>query len=257
MNIINIIVFLLAAPFLSSNALAAPQGSFLKGTVVGTAGKPLQGVSVIADEAGKRKHKGFVRFEVKTEADGTFRFRGLYPGSEYNVSVEAAGQCNFPEMNILSMLSGKTQALDDPFILRFSAFRVSPDGIITDPRTGLQWAPDPGESVTWRQADQYAAGLKLGGGGWRLPTRAELKGLYDSAHHGCPVDYQTWNPNSGIDPAFRFKCCYAWSSEMRDAKTAWVFYFRNAGGGDAAYNIDSDSYNYGRVLAVRPQRTGE
>jgi hypothetical protein len=89
-------------------------------------------------------------------------------------------------------------------------FQKDAQGIVTDSRTGRQWAPDPGERMTWYQAGAYARKLRLGGfSDWRLPTRAELKGL------GA----------GGLDPAFKLAGCCAWSSERDDDSSAWEFHF--------------------------------
>ena len=89
-------------------------------------------------------------------------------------------------------------------------FRTDAQGIITDTRTGRQWAPDPGERMTWYQAGEYAGTLKLGDfSDWRLPTRAELGDLGRGA----------------LSPAFKLAGCCAWSSESEDSSSAWEFHF--------------------------------
>jgi formylglycine-generating enzyme required for sulfatase activity len=89
-------------------------------------------------------------------------------------------------------------------------FQTDAQGIVTDTRTGRQWAPDPGERMTWHQASQYVGMLKLGAfSDWRLPTRAELQRL------GA----------GGLDPAFKLSGCCAWSSEQEDSSSAWEFHF--------------------------------
>jgi hypothetical protein len=241
----------------SDSEASEGKGSLLQGKVVDLAGKPLLNITVMAEEAGEKLHKGYEHVETKTGSDGSFLLQGLYPGSEYNITAETEGQCNFPELNILSVEQGETQKLDDPLVVRFSAFKTSSDGVVTDPRTGLQWAPDPGNSMTWQEANEYVKKLQLGGGGWRLPTMIELRGLNESAKQGCPIDYQSWNANSNIDQSFKFECCYAWSADKQNASSAWVLYFRNLegkgiGGAERTADIDSNSYNYSRVLAVRP-----
>ena len=99
---------------------------------------------------------------------------------------------------------------DQPGIEDPDRFQVRSQGMITDTRTGRQWAPDPGERMTWPQAGEYARRLRLGGfSDWRLPTRAELLGL------GA----------GGLDPAFKLAGCCAWSSESDDSSSAWEFHF--------------------------------
>jgi formylglycine-generating enzyme required for sulfatase activity len=99
---------------------------------------------------------------------------------------------------------------DQPGIEGPGRFQVNPEGIILDTRTGRQWAPDPGERMTWYQAEEYARHLRLGGfSDWRMPTRAELKGL----------------GSGGLDPALKLSGCCAWSSEQEDSSSAWEFHF--------------------------------
>ena len=51
----------------------------------------------------------------------------------------------------------------------------------TDPATGIMWTgKDNGEDIDWDQAMAYCRDLNLGGfSDWRLPTMAELEGIYD------------------------------------------------------------------------------
>ena len=47
-----------------------------------------------------------------------------------------------------------------------------------DSKTGLEWHIEPTvKRMNWRAAKEFAANLKMAGGGWRLPTRGELKGI--------------------------------------------------------------------------------
>ena len=56
------------------------------------------------------------------------------------------------------------------------------DGTITDTRTNLMWAKALAETpMAWTDARDYCATLNLGGhDDWRLPTRDELLGFYQS-----------------------------------------------------------------------------
>ena len=55
------------------------------------------------------------------------------------------------------------------------------DGTVTDTKTGLMWAAmDNGSNISWMDAQSYC--LNYNGGGyadWRMPTLAELAGLYE------------------------------------------------------------------------------
>jgi len=58
-------------------------------------------------------------------------------------------------------------------------------GVVTDTLTRLQWQDDYGDNnksatyTTWSDAVAYCKTLYLDGGGWRLPTRAELLTIVD------------------------------------------------------------------------------
>jgi len=55
------------------------------------------------------------------------------------------------------------------------------NGTVTDNGTGLMWQKETAGPMDWNAAMSYAAGLNLGGKtGWRLPTKKELIGLYNS-----------------------------------------------------------------------------
>ncbi len=74
-----------------------------------------------------------------------------------------------------------------------SSFTVHGSGssaTVTDSNTGLEWQYSPpsvysgctgssGGSCTWAEAKLYCSGLSLSGGGWRLPTQAELESIVD------------------------------------------------------------------------------
>ncbi len=111
------------------------------------------------------------------------------------------------------------------------------DGVIYDSELGLQWAPAPDRTMNHYQAEEYVRSLSLAGGGWRLPTRDELKSLYDKYKPG------------GADPMFHVSAFWVWASELDASSVAWYFYFGN--GRELSHDC---SYPYFRVLAVRSRR---
>lgn len=118
-----------------------------------------------------------------------------------------------------------------------SRFAISPEGIITDNLTGLQWYVGPDRSVTWYQAQTWVQGLMAGGGGWRLPGTGELKRLCIEGR--------------GLDPAvFKTKGNSVWSVE-RDSETAWIFYIDDCKEGWLPFNIIDAPV---RAFAVRSGR---
>jgi len=114
------------------------------------------------------------------------------------------------------------------------------DGVIYDSQLELEWAPSNGQALNHYQAEGYARGLSLAGGGWRLPTRAELKSLYDKTKPG------------NVDPVFGVGDKWVWTSELWNESTlpgAVGFYFYD--GGEKGGDRDNINRHDRRVLAVR------
>ena len=88
----------------------------------------------------------------------------------------------------------------------------------TDPSTGLMWAgKDNGRDVNWHKAVKYCRDLRLAGySDWRLPTLAELEGIYDKsanapglAGHDTGRAF-TWHVKGNL-----FLTGYPWSTTHR------------------------------------------
>lgn len=132
----------------------------------------------------------------------------------------------------LSFVSVLQAADDTRFTLK--------DGVIYDSKLRLQWAPATDQSMNHYQAVEYARKLSLAGGGWRLPTTAELTSLFDKSKPG------------NADPKFHCGDFFVWTSELEDSSYARYFIYSSGGGpGVAARDTDLP---YIRVLAVRSQR---
>ena len=118
-------------------------------------------------------------------------------------------------------------------------FTTADNGVITDRVTGLEWYVGPNPDNTWHQAKAWTESLTVAGGGWRLPTMAELKAIYQK-------DASAYN----MDPLFQAKGAWAWSGELRNAWSVWGLAFYN--------NLEgwhSMNYGNGRVaLAVRSHK---
>ena len=142
---------------------------------------------------------------------------------------------------LLSCVSVYHAANDTRFTLK--------NGVIYDAILGLQWAPAPDREINQYQAEEYveslnragARSLGLAGGGWRLPTRSELKSIYDPTKPG------------GADPGFKINGKWVWTSEVYtdDPSLAWLFFFPT--GHEYSYYRDYSNY-FTRVLAVRSRR---
>jgi len=74
-------------------------------------------------------------------------------------------------------------------------------GTVGDPNTRLTWQQTlDGTPRIWEEARTYCAGLSLAGGGWRLPTMAELQSLIDESVKEPAIDGATFpnTPNEGF-----------------------------------------------------------
>jgi hypothetical protein len=117
-------------------------------------------------------------------------------------------------------------------------FQVSSSGVISDSETGLEWYVGPDKDTTWDEADAWVKGLTVDGGGWRLPSVEELKGLY-----------QQGKGIRNMDTVFVTSGWYVWSYETKGS-SARDFYFLDG----AEYWLGRSSSADPRVFAVRSRR---
>ena len=119
-------------------------------------------------------------------------------------------------------------------------YEVSPEGVITDTKTGLQWYVGPDRDTNWNEAKSWAENLTVAGGGWRLPTLDELEGIYekDKGSEYAHIDKVFWDKNTFL---------WIWSNKTEDSSSAWPFLF---GSGRRGWGPRSDSRNF-RAFAVR------
>jgi len=99
---------------------------------------------------------------------------------------------------------------------RFIAYN---NGIVEDTETGLEWIAGPDKNTNWNDAQKWVENLTVAGGGWRMPTRQELKNLYK---HGAGERNMT--------PLLKTTGWWVWSGETAGSSSAWDFHFRNGGG---------------------------
>ena len=112
-------------------------------------------------------------------------------------------------------------------------------GIVTDTKTGLEWKVGPDKDTNWDQARAWVQNLKLDGGSWRMPTLAELKGLYKKG--AGPLN---------LTPLLKTTGWQVWSDKLKDSSFAWGFYFVCGGKG-----WDGRTFPYDfRAFAVRSER---
>ncbi|MFZ2957243.1 MAG: hypothetical protein WA705_10170 [Candidatus Ozemobacteraceae bacterium] len=128
-----------------------------------------------------------------------------------------------------------------------SRFTRDADGVITDNATdGLQWFKAPYPSVypstyyTWYNAKDWAKGLAVGGGGWEMPTMAQLRPLYPEAYPTGFFPQYTWSAdikNPTDDPA-----------TSNDDSPAWLFGIH---AGNEGWFLRDNSFT---TVAVRSRR---
>jgi len=94
-------------------------------------------------------------------------------------------------------------------------FIKSGSGVVKDTQTGFEWNAGPDESTSWYMAKSWVQKLAVNGGGWRMPTKAELKTLY-----------QKGTGRRNMNPLFKITGWWVWSAGDRNSSTAWGFSFK-------------------------------
>ncbi len=112
-------------------------------------------------------------------------------------------------------------------------------GIVEDTRTGLQWVAGPDKNTSWNQASNWANGLSLAGGGWRMPTIDELKKLY-----------QRGKGTRNMTPLLKTTGWGVWSGENQDGTRTLRFNFNHG----YEHWQSLGAIDTPRAFAVRSQR---
>ena len=93
---------------------------------------------------------------------------------------------------------------------------INAEGVVSDTETGLEWHAGPDRGINWYQAKSWVEQLSVAGGGWRMPTRKELRTLYQK-------DFG--DPNRNVTPLLLMTGWYSWSGESHDSSSGWLFHF--------------------------------
>jgi len=112
-------------------------------------------------------------------------------------------------------------------------------GVVKDISTGLEWYAGPDKNTNWYEAKSWVENLNVAGGGWRMPTRQELKTLYN---RGGPHN---------MTALLQFNGWWVWSGETKGSSSAWSFNFYH---GYVFWALPRDKSNDGRGFAVRSRR---
>ena len=112
-------------------------------------------------------------------------------------------------------------------------------GVVYDKKTDLEWVAGPDRDTKWNKAKRWVENLNVAGGGWRMPTRVELKALYKKGAG-----------SRNMTPLLKTTGWYVWSGETKGSSSAWAFFFFY--GYEICYNRDTSYYDRG--FAVRSRR---
>ena len=110
------------------------------------------------------------------------------------------------------------------------------NGIVKDIVTQLEWYAGPDEGMTVNEANRWVASLNVNGGGWRMPTRSELGGLY-----------QKGAGSRNMTSLLKTSGGWVWSGETKVTPSAWGFDFSD---GDNYWNHSTNRASR-RGFAVR------
>ena len=124
---------------------------------------------------------------------------------------------------------------------RDGIYIVYTNGIVKNTNTGLEWKAGPDKNTSWKKARSWVRSLNLDGGGWRMPTKDEIKSLYRSGAGTC-----------NMTPLFKTTAWWVWSSETKGSSSAWIFYFS----GGYGYWLDRSTSDNLRTFAVRYRGNG-
>jgi hypothetical protein len=252
-------VFSKSSPSLVADIATGAVGrSAVEGKLVDWNGKPVAGVKIAASQV--RPIKGYEQFETVTGEDGTFRLPNLLASSQYvlkpvsdkwstktSVSVDSpphhGDTAMLPApMQIAQAFSKSSGSLVIDLSTGATRFTVSSDGVITDSRTSLEWVVGPDRNTNYLQAEQWVAACSVAGGGWRMPTRQELRTLHLDGFG-----------ERNMDPAFKHTGWWVWAESRGDSaggfgELAWGFGRR--GGGDESTVVPVAAIG-ARVFGVR------
>lgn len=122
-------------------------------------------------------------------------------------------------------------------------YKRSADGIVWDTKTNLEWLPGPDRDTTWDEAKAWVDKQTIDGGGWRMPTLEELKGI---------ITHKKNRYGIYMDNIFNMSRSWVWSGILKDEHTAWDFCFCCCRSRWPARNDARDNVGFA-VRAHKPQ----
>ncbi len=113
------------------------------------------------------------------------------------------------------------------------------NGVVYDKNTGFEWYAGSDKNTNWYDAKKWVENLTVAGGGWRMPTRQELKNLYKKGAG-----------KRNMTPLLKTTGWFVWSDETKGSSSAWGFSF---GDGYKLWNPRDGSTEL-RGFAVRSRK---
>ncbi len=161
----------------------------------------------------------------------------LLPG--YNI-VDVGHQTDGTYLVILiGKVKTSTPGSSSKEVGRDGRFIKYSNGVMWDTSTDLEWIAGPDRGTNWNEAKSWVENLTVAGGGWRMPTRQELKTLYKKGAGKL-----------NMTPLLKTNGWYVWTGKTTGSSSAWLFGFGHGGDG---WDNRNDSY-LKRGFAVRFRR---
>ena len=220
----RLFVILLISFFLFS---CAEKKAGVEGKLLDGRGQPISATIIFKQV---QPSKGYEQFEVKTNADGSFRIEGVMPTADYIITPVSEIWKTKIALKITTLAAGNMLTLSKPIVIRYNLMK---DGTVVDTKTGLQWLilgiPDLNSS----NVQNAIKNLKDGGfTDWRLPTKMELAELVDTPAVPATPSAPAAQPATAAPTAASVqpeevsvqKTCCAWVIDTATENIEWKFY---------------------------------
>ena len=114
------------------------------------------------------------------------------------------------------------------------------NGIVYDEKTNLEWVAGPDNQTNWDEAKVWVESPSVEGGGWRWPTKEELKSLYKKGAG-----------ERNMTPLLKTTGWLVWSDETEGSESAWFFSFYD---GDYTWGPREGYVGSPRAFAIRSRK---
>ena len=91
-------------------------------------------------------------------------------------------------------------------------FMVYANGVVADLDHGLEWFAGPDVDTSYYQAVKWVKRLQVDGGGWRMPTAAEMNTLYREP-----------GAASSITPLLKTSATHIWTHQINEDLSLYLF----------------------------------